>query len=265
MRPAHRVVALLTATVAAFPLAALTSGPEVAAAGGSSAHISVRPDVARPGQQVTVSGVAPNCAGNLVQTDQHWHDYKLNVNSTSGMGGMVGPDGSFSFVATVPAGIVRSNIQRPFSTFMYDKISVSFDMCKTIMGTNVFIKPLSHRVHITLSQARPRSGSTLRVTATNCLGNSVPGFSQVIDRTGEYFYIKGSMNGTTWQGSVNLAHGLYGADAHGPAAHVSPRGVKDAVVAVPCAQAMGPGSVARREHIMHSSVAVDVSIRRRRS
>jgi hypothetical protein len=264
-RQAWLTAALITVAGIVPAAGPLTASAAIAADSAAHASISASPHAALPGQTVTVSGVAPSCVMRPVMVNQHWHDYKLQVQNSMGTGGVTGADGSFAFSVTVPPKIVRSDVQRPFSPLIYDVVAVSFEGCSRVLGANIFVKPVNRRVHFTLSTLRPRSKGSLHIKATHCIGDPVPDFTQLIDRTGEYFYpTKTSYTGTTFTATFRLRSGFYGPSAHAGAAHPSRPGRFDALVAIPCTRSEGPRSVARADHLWHSSVVVDLHIRRAR-
>jgi hypothetical protein len=237
----------------------------VPSANAATPTISASPGGAEPGHSVTISGVAPGCLAQPFQFVQDYTDFKGNRVQAPGRGGIAGLNGAFSFSATVPSQASRSDILRPFSAWQYDTVVVTFPGCHggTVIGVNVKVLPFNREALIWLSQSAPRSGSKLHVTVTHCLGGVLPQFTQLVDRTGEYFHIQGSVTNGTFRGTANLAHGFYGDSAPGPAAHPSPRGVKDSVVAVACTQSEGPRWVAQRDVLWHSNLVVDVHIRKR--
>lgn len=263
MQPPGRL--LRAARLAVGCLAAVALLPVITPAEAASRlSIAVSPTSAKPGQVVTVSGVISACPLQGFQTAHNYTDFKGNAVQSNGMPGMTDASGAFSFMTTVPTGAVRSNLFRPFADFTYDTVVLRFQACgDRVIGVSVYVRPFSHKVELTVTPASPRSGRLVHVTATHCRNGPLPEFTQLVDRTGEYFHFSGSVSGSTYTGTANLAHGFYGAFAPGGPAHPSPRGVKDAVISVPCVQDDGPKSVAVADRLWHSNVVVDVHIRKR--
>jgi len=263
VQPPGRLLRTLRAGLGCAAAAALLPLAHPAEAAGQFT-MSATPAAAKPGQVVTISGVVSKCALKPFRSVQNYTDFNGNSVQSNGMPGTADASGAFTFMATVPTGAVRSNLFRPFADFAYDTVVVQFQGCGgRIVGTNVFVKPFNHLVRLTVTPAEPRSGRPVTVTATHCRNGPLPEFTQLVDRTGEYFHFKGSVSQGTYTGTANLAHGFYGAFAPGGPAHPSSPGVKDAVVSVPCVQTDGPRSVAAADVLWHSSVVVDVHIRKR--
>jgi hypothetical protein len=218
---------------------------------------------ARPGAVAAVHGhIAAACAGRPITVTQHYLNSKAARASMPGLGGVVGAGGAITFTVTVPNDAVRSDIGRPFSEYQYDVIEADVAGCGE-RGTNLLVLPFNRKQHISWSPTRPRSGSTISVTSTHCVGGLLSPFAQVIDRRGAYYNLSGRLTGTTFHGTVNLAHGFFGSDAPTGAAKPSARGHHDAILRVPCAQSEGSRAVARADHLQRLTWAVDFSIRRR--
>jgi hypothetical protein len=260
-RPGLRRALGLVVALAAAPLL-VHAGP---AAAGGAAHAAFSPTAAKPGAMARVTGVMSACPMTVITVAQSYTQGDgSRVQTPQPTPGMTDATGKFSVLVTVPAMAARSDILRPFAGWQYDTAIVSFQNCGgRVIGANLNVLPVNKAEHISLSSTRPRSGSTLHVTVTHCVGGVLPAFTQVIDRTGEYFLIsKSSYSGTTWKGSVSLKHGYYGLQAPAGAAHASPHGARDAWLAVPCTQSKGPRRVALADHLQHVTIARDISIRR---
>jgi hypothetical protein len=228
-------------------------------------HIASSRPGARPGGAVTITGSAPRCAMQPFETYQGYTNRDGSRVQAQGAPGVTDADGHFTFIVKIPSGAVRSNLFRPFAAFQYDTVVVSFPGCHNlVLGLNLRVRPFNKLVRLTLSPERPRSGSKLRITATHCHGGVLPEFTQLIDRTGEYFHFEGDTVSGTFKGEADLSHGYYGLQARGGPAHASARGAKDALAMVACTQAQGPRWVARQEKLQHLTVGVDVHIRPKR-
>jgi hypothetical protein len=225
-------------------------------------HIEASRTGAKPGGAVTVSGIAPRCGMQPFETYQGYTKKDGSRVQSQGKPGVSQRDGTFSFVAVVPMDAVRSNILRPFAAFQYDTAVVTFPGCNNlVLGINLTVRPFNKDVRLTVSPARPRSGAKLQITAAHCRGGVLPEFTQLIDRTGEYFHFKGETVSGEYTGVADLSHGYYGLEAKGGPAHPSPSGVKDALAMVACTQAQGPRSVAELEKLQHLTVGIDLHIR----
>lgn len=262
-----RIAVAVAAVAACLPWLVPSAGAAPSTPSASSApSMKVSPVFAKPGETVTVTGSAPGCPAQPYQTAQDYTDFVGSRVQAMGTGGVAGLDGSFHFSVKVPAKASRTDILRPFSAFQYDTVAVTFPGCHggTTIGANVTVLPFNRQARIYLTPSDPRSGAILHVRVTHCRGAVLPQFTELVDRTGEYFHIKGSVSGSTFTGSTNLKHGFYGDDARGGPAHPSPRGVKDSVVAIACTQSEGPRWVARQDLLWHSNMVVDVHIARAR-
>lgn len=248
------VVGLVPALVGGAPVQARTHN-----------HIESSRPGAKPGGMVTITGAAPRCSMQPYQTYQGYTDKDGNRVSAQGAPGVSGNDGGFTFVVSVPGQAVRSNIFRPFDAFQYDTVVVTFPGChNTVLGVNLNVRPFNKKVLLSVSSTRPRSGSKLRITATHCHGGVLPEFTQLIDRTGEYFHFEGKTVSGKYSGVADLSHGYYGLQAPAGPAHPSAPGVKDALAMVACTQAQGPRWVARLEKLQHLNIGMDLHIRRHR-
>jgi len=266
VQPPRRLLRALRLAIGCAAAAALLPAVVSPAEAAGKFTISVSPERAKPGTFVTVSGVVSACPLKQFSTVQNYTDFHGNSVQTNGAPGTTDATGAFSFMAMVPNGSVRSNIFRPFADFAYDTVVAQFQSCgNRVIGAHIYVRPFNHLVAITVTPARPRSGHLVTVQATHCRHGTLAEFTQLVDRTGEYFHFSGSLSasGSTYTGTANLAHGCYGAFAIGGPAHPSAPGVKDAVVSVPCVQNDGPQSVADADKLWHSSVVVDVHIRPR--
>jgi hypothetical protein len=258
---AGRRSAALAAVVAVL---AIGAAPDLGGAASATAFTLAPVHAgARPGAVAAVHGhIAASCTGRPITVTQHYLNTKAARASQPGLGGVVGTGGAVTFSVTVPSDAVRSDISRPFAEYQYDVIEADVAGCGE-RGTNLIVLPFNRKQHISFSPARPRSGSTMTVTSTHCVGGVLSPFAQVIDRRGAYYNLSGQLTGTTFHGKVNLAHGFFGADAPTGPAKPSKRGHRDAILRVPCAQSEGSRAVARSDHLQRLTWAVDFSIRRR--
>jgi hypothetical protein len=260
-RPSGRFAGRLPALTGALALGLgvlLAPGSEAA----PTSSIGYAPAGVRPGHSVTISGQAPHCKASPIAIIQHYLATNGNRTMKPGVGGTTDGEGKFSFSLQVPRNAVYSAITRAFAGYQYDDVEVRFASCGTVLGVGVLVKPFNYREHITWSPTRPRTGTTLHVTATHCAGGVVPNpFAEVIDRAGSYYPLTGTTTNGTFHGTVDLRHGLAGVNAPRGWAKPSAPGKKDAVLMVPCAQSTGPRSVAEADKIMHLRWAVDIHIR----
>ncbi|MFL6241370.1 MAG: hypothetical protein ACJ735_17960 [Actinomycetes bacterium] len=256
---------LVAAAAAAFTVTA--PGPHSAVAASSRADLTAKPGAGIPGTAVVVTGKIPAEAGHPYSVSQLYTNSnvaRVEQNEPQS-GGVAGSDGTVTATVSIPAGAARSDLLRPYGSWQYDEVLFNFGCpapapCSSY-GANVNVLPIRTDEHLALETLSPRTGSTLRMTVTNCVGGILSEFTRVIDGNGAYFPITGSLSGTTFTGSADLSNGFRGRyGPQGPAHVSSPLGVRDSLAAVPCAQSEGPPSVAAADHLEHLSMVVDITV-----
>jgi hypothetical protein len=258
-----RVVRWVLLAAVSGAVALVAPGPLPATA-ASDNTATVSPAQAKPGATFSLTGQSPGCPNQPFQLKHIYSNNKGQYVTANANGGISNGAGEFSAAGlTVPADAMRSNIYRPYSEWRYDTVQVSFPACaEGLTAAHLNVLSVRYDERIEVFPAIPRTGESVDVVVSNCVGGVLAPFTWIIDVAGSYFHFsQSSYAGNIYNGTADLSDGRRGSEFHtGPAHPSQPAGTRDAALQVPCAQSEGPQSVADADYLFHLNNTVDITI-----